>query len=62
MDMRFLGRKLENCREMLLNLVKKKVILYNKFLYVYDDNMKKLVKMIKEFEQKKFGMDVKNFL
>jgi len=51
----------ELCREMLPNSAKKKVTLYNKLPYVYDDNMKKLVKTIKEFEQKKLGTDVKNF-
>lgn len=45
----------ELCREMLPNSAKKKVTLYNKLPYVYDDNMKKLVKTIKEFEQKKLG-------
>lgn len=53
----------EFCREMLFVLVKDNVIFYKKFLYVYDDKMKKLVNMVKEFEEKKFGMEVvKNFL
>ncbi|KAL1206187.1 Galactan beta-1,4-galactosyltransferase GALS1 [Cardamine amara subsp. amara] len=52
----------ELCREMLPVSAKKKVTLYNKLPYVYDDNMKKLVKTIKEFEQKKLRLkDVKNF-
>ncbi|CAF2122654.1 unnamed protein product [Brassica napus] len=52
----------ELCREMLPVSAKKKVTLYKKLPYVYDDNMKKLVNTIKEFEQKKLGTkDVKHF-
>ena len=52
----------ELCREMLPVSAKKKVTLYKKLPFVHDDNMKKLVNTIKEFEQKKLGTkDVKHF-
>ncbi|KAL5845550.1 hypothetical protein ACOSQ3_011603 [Xanthoceras sorbifolium] len=45
----------ELCREFLPQSAKKNVTWYNKLPYVYDDNMKKLVKTIKEFERKTIG-------
>ncbi|CAH2059575.1 unnamed protein product [Thlaspi arvense] len=52
----------ELCRVMLPVSAKDNVTFYNKLPYVYDDNMKKLVKTIKEFEQTKLGKkDVENF-
>ncbi|KFK31016.1 hypothetical protein AALP_AA6G057400 [Arabis alpina] len=52
----------ELCREMLPASAKNNVTFYKKLPFVFDDNMKKLVKTIKEFEQKKIGiLDVKNF-
>uniref|UniRef100_A0A1J3G5V7 Glycosyltransferase family 92 protein n=1 Tax=Noccaea caerulescens TaxID=107243 RepID=A0A1J3G5V7_NOCCA len=48
----------ELCREMLPVSAKDKVTLYKKLPFVYDDNMKKLVTTIKEFEQKKLGTKV----
>ncbi|XP_010539085.1 PREDICTED: galactan beta-1,4-galactosyltransferase GALS1-like [Tarenaya hassleriana] len=53
----------ELCRELLPASAKKKVTLYNKLPYNYDDNMNKLVKTVKEFEQRTLGTNqkAKNF-
>ncbi|GAV65804.1 Glyco_transf_92 domain-containing protein [Cephalotus follicularis] len=45
----------ELCRELLPLSAKNNVTWYNKLPYVYDDNMKKLVDTIKEFERKTMG-------
>ncbi|ESQ51954.1 hypothetical protein EUTSA_v10016550mg [Eutrema salsugineum] len=48
----------ELCREMLPVSAKNNVTFYKKRPFVYDDNMKKLVKTVKEFEKKKLGTEV----
>ncbi|KAJ4702374.1 galactan beta-1,4-galactosyltransferase GALS1-like [Melia azedarach] len=45
----------ELCRELLPLSAKNNVTWYNKLPYVYDDNMKKLVNTIREFEKKTIG-------
>lgn len=45
----------ELCREFLPPSAKDNVTWYNKLPYVYDDNMKKLAKTIKEFERQAIG-------
>ncbi|GKV33341.1 hypothetical protein SLEP1_g41864 [Rubroshorea leprosula] len=45
----------ELCREYLPLSAKNNVTWYNKLPYVYDDNMKKLVNTIKDFERKTIG-------
>ncbi|KAK1554237.1 hypothetical protein Q3G72_009619 [Acer saccharum] len=45
----------ELCREFLPESAKNNVIWYKKLPYVYDDNMKKLVNTIKEFERQTIG-------
>ncbi|CAH8389335.1 unnamed protein product [Eruca vesicaria subsp. sativa] len=48
----------ELCREMLPVSAKGNVTFYKRLPYVYDDKMKKLVKTVKEFEEKKLGTKV----
>ena len=45
----------ELCREFLPLSAKNNVTWFNKLPYVYDDNMKKLVNTIKEFERNTIG-------